>query len=180
MGHRLSKIYTRTGDLGNTGLGDNSRIEKNHTRMEAIGDIDELNCNIGVLLSEKLDPLTKDLLATLQHALFDLGGELSIPGGKLVKEELVGVLEAEIDRLNESLPPLKEFILPRGDRRATYSHVCRAICRRAERRLVGLNKESQDLNPTSLKIINRLSDYFFVLARFLNSNSSQEEIMWKR
>ena len=180
MGNRLSKIYTKTGDSGSTGLGNNSRIEKNHVRMDAIGDIDELNCNIGLLLSEKLDLETNELLIKLQHSLFDLGGELSIPGSALVKEEMIEMLENEIDRLNEPLPALKEFILPRGDRKTAYSHVCRAVCRRAERKLVALHKGDKNMNLTSLKVINRLSDYFFVLSRFLNLSSSQDEIMWKR
>ena len=180
MGHRLSKIYTKTGDGGSTGLGDNTRIEKDHPRMEAIGDIDELNCCVGLLLSEALDVGEQEFLIEIQHRLFDLGGELSIPDSAFVKEEIVLSLETEIDKLNEHLPPLKEFILPRENKKTSYAHLCRAVCRRAERRLVMLGKDYPNLNPFSLKMINRLSDYFFVLARFLNSKSPKEEIMWKR
>ena len=180
MGHRLSKIYTKTGDDGSTGLGDNTRIEKDHPRMEAIGDIDELNCSIGVLLSEEIEDEIQQFLIEIQHRLFDLGGELSIPGFTLVNEDIILSLETEIDRLNEKLPPLKEFILPRGDKKTSHSHFCRAVCRRAERKLIALGRDEPNLNTFSLKMLNRLSDYFFVLSRFFNSNSPKEEIMWKR
>tara|TARA_B100000676_G_scaffold53869_1_gene53027 strand:+ start:1360 stop:1905 length:546 start_codon:yes stop_codon:yes gene_type:complete len=180
MGHRLSKIYTKTGDGGTTGLGDNTRIEKDHPRMEAIGDVDELNCSIGVLLSEEMEDEIQQFLIEIQHRLFDLGGELSIPGFTLVTEDIILSLEGEIDKLNEMLPPLKEFILPRGDKKTSYSHFCRAVCRRAERKLITLGRDDPNLNTFSLKMLNRLSDYFFVLSRFFNSKSPKEEIMWKR
>ena len=180
MGHRLSKIYTKTGDGGTTGLGDNTRIEKDHPRMEAIGDVDELNCSIGVLLSEEMEDEIQQFLIKIQHRLFDLGGELSIPGFTLVTEDIILSLEGEIDKLNEKLPPLKEFILPRGGKKTSYAHFCRAVCRRAERKLITLGRDDPNLNTFSLKMLNRLSDYFFVLSRFFNSKSPKEEIMWKR
>ena len=179
MGHRLTKIYTKTGDHGTTGLGDGNRIKKNDPRMEVIGDIDELNCNVGVLLSEDLPKEVSNLLLRIQNCLFDLGGELSIPGSEIIKKEIINVIEEKIDEYNATLPPLKEFILPRGDRKTAYSHLCRGVCRRAERKLVGL-KQLEEVRPESLKFLNRLSDYFFVLARQLNLKSSVEEIMWKR
>ena len=179
MGHRLSKIYTKTGDGGTTGLGDNTRIEKDHPRMEAIGDVDELNCSIGVLLSEEMEDEIQQFLIEIQHRLFDLGGELSIPGFTLVTEDIILSLEAEIDKLNEVLPPFKEFIFLEAIKKPVIL-IFVAVCRRAERKLITLGRDDPNLNTFSLKMLNRLSDYFFVLSRFFNSKSPKEEIMWKR
>lgn len=178
MGHRLSKIYTRTGDDGTTGLGDGSRIDKDHLRMESIGDVDELNSFIGLLLAELLtdDPFAA-LLARIQHDLFDLGGELAIPGYTLVDAQRIGELEASLDQLNEDLPPLKNFILPGGSRTAAQCHLARAVCRRAERGLIALHKIEQ-INDTSRQYLNRLSDFLFVMARLLARRDGGEEILW--
>lgn len=179
MGNRLSKIYTRTGDGGTTGLGDGSRTDKYSARMEAIGEIDELNCNLGLLLAESLPEAMAALLMDIQHDLFDLGGEMSIPGSEFVTEAAVEKLESAIDEYNESLPPLKEFILPGGSRTAAIAHLCRAVCRRAERRLVALAATDQ-LNPHSTRFVNRLSDLMFVLARSLARSSGAGEVLWAR
>lgn len=178
MGHRLSKIYTRTGDDGTTGLGDGSRIDKDHLRMESIGDVDELNSFIGLLLTEIAadDPFSA-LLARIQHDLFDLGGELAVPGYTLVDAQRIGELEESLDQLNEDLPPLKNFILPSGSRAAAQCHLARAVCRRAERGLVALNKTEQ-INDTSRQYLNRLSDFLFVMARLLARRDGGEEILW--
>ncbi|MCZ6771983.1 MAG: cob(I)yrinic acid a,c-diamide adenosyltransferase [Proteobacteria bacterium] len=179
MGHRLSKIYTRTGDDGTTGLGDGTRIPKTGARLRAIGDIDELNCCIGLLIA---DGVRKDLGATLldiQHDLFDLGGELSIPGSEFTGEAAVAKIEAAIDHYNEDLPPLKEFILPGGSRQAANCHLARAVCRRAERHILSLD-ENEKLNRQSLMYINRLSDLLFVAARVIARESGAGEILWQR
>lgn len=178
MGHRLSKIYTRTGDDGTTGLGDGSRIDKDHARMEAIGTIDELNSQVGVLITEMAaDDDCVALLSRIQHDLFDLGGELSIPGYTLVSADRIGELEASLDALNEDLPPLKNFILPGGNRAAAHCHLARAICRRAERGVVTLSREDQ-VNDTSRQYLNRLSDLLFVMARLLARRAGGEEVLW--
>lgn len=179
MGHRLSKIYTRTGDDGSTGLGDGSRAEKYSLRLEAIGEIDELNCNLGLLLSETLRPDMHDLLIDIQHDLFDLGGELSIPGSEFIPAVAIEKLEQAIDRYNEELPALKEFLLPGGSRAGAIAHVCRAVCRRAERRVVALGAEAA-LNPNAARFINRLSDLLFVAARIVARDSGTGEVMWQR
>lgn len=179
MGNRLSKLYTRTGDAGTTGLGDGSRIDKHHQRMECIGDIDELNCQLGLLLSESLREDMRELLTDLQHDLFDLGGELSIPGSELIKPATVEKLENAIDQANEELPPLKEFLLPGGSRAAAIAHVARAVCRRAERRLVALARE-ESVNNAAAQFVNRLSDYLFVAARILARDSGGGEVLWQR
>ena len=180
MGHRLSKIYTRTGDNGTTGLGDGSRVDKDHPRMEAIGAVDELNCAIGLLRAEL--PVADALqtpLARIQHTLFDLGGELSIPGYRLVKAEQVAWLEQTLDELNEQLPPLKNFILPGGSRSAAVCHLARAVCRRAERSLVSLGREVE-LNEDGRHYVNRLSDLLFVMARLLARRDGGQEVLWQQ
>lgn len=179
MGHRLSRIYTRTGDSGTTGLGDGNRIDKDHPRMEAIGTIDELNSLLGMLISESADTAVTELLTPIQHDLFDLGGELSIPGYTLITAERHEWLETAIDRLNEPLPPLKNFILPGGSRAASCCHLARAICRRAERRLVTLAR-SDDVNPAATVYLNRLSDLLFVLARTLARANGGSEVLWQQ
>ncbi|MGR8918728.1 MAG: cob(I)yrinic acid a,c-diamide adenosyltransferase [Gammaproteobacteria bacterium] len=179
MGNRLSKIYTRTGDDGTTGLGDGGRIEKYSLRMNAIGDIDELNCTLGLLLAETLRPDMHELLMDVQHDLFDLGGELSIPGSEFIGEEVVSKLEAGIDRYNEELPPLKEFLLPGGSRAAAVAHLARAVCRRAERRVVEL-AAAEPVNPAAARFVNRLSDLLFVAARIVARDSGAGEVMWQR
>ncbi len=179
MGHRLSKLYTRTGDAGTTGLGDGSRTPKHSARMEAIGDIDELNCNLGLLLAETLRPDMRELLVDIQHDLFDLGGELSIPGTELVGEAAVSKLEQGIDRYNEELPPLKEFLLPGGSRAAAVAHLCRAVCRRAERRMAAL-AAAEPVSAHATRFINRLSDLLFVVARIVARDSGAGEVMWQR
>ncbi|MGE0486529.1 MAG: cob(I)yrinic acid a,c-diamide adenosyltransferase [Gammaproteobacteria bacterium] len=179
MGHRLSKIYTRTGDAGTTGLGDGSRIDKHAPRMEAIGDIDELNCTLGLLLAEDLREDMRALLVDIQHDLFDLGGELSIPDSSFIGGAAVAKLEAAIDRYNEELPPLKEFLLPGGSRAAAIAHQCRALCRRAERRVLAL-AASAPVNADSLRFVNRLSDLLFVCARIVARDSGAGEVMWQR
>ncbi|HFD78911.1 MAG TPA: cob(I)yrinic acid a,c-diamide adenosyltransferase [Gammaproteobacteria bacterium] len=179
MGHRLSKIYTRTGDTGVTGLGDGQRIAKNDARVEAIGTVDELNSLLGVLLCKSPEEPQRTLLIRIQHRLFDLGGELSIPGHELLSAADSEELERHLDELNAELPMLKEFILPGGSEAAAFCHLARAVCRRAERRLVDL-AEQQDINPAALKYLNRLSDLLFVLARSLNRAEQHPETLWQR
>jgi cob(I)alamin adenosyltransferase len=180
MGNRLSKIYTRTGDDGTTGLGDGSRIPKDSLRVEAYGTVDELNSQVGLLRSElAADHPSQTLLSRIQHELFDLGGELCIPGYSLIKEEGIERLENGIDALNEHLPPLKDFILPGGSRAASLAHVARTVCRRAERRVQSLNR-AETLSPLGLKYLNRLSDYLFVLARTLARENDGQEVLWQR
>lgn len=180
MGHRLSKIYTRTGDRGTTGLADGSRVDKDDARVEAMGAVDELNSAIGVLLTETLSEPVRDCLLSIQHTLFDLGGELSIPGHRMVSQPKVEHLERLLDEFNAALEPLKEFILPGGSRAAAQCHVARGICRRAERRLVTLAKLANDVSPISCQYINRLSDLLFVLARTLNRAADQPDVLWSR
>ena len=167
MGQRLTQIATRTGDNGSTGLGDNTRVSKNNLRVHAMGDVDELNSSIGVLLCEDMPVGVRELLVEIQHQLFNLGGELSIPGFELLKTEAVLALDAALAEHNEKLPRLQEFILPAGSRAAALAHVCRTVARRAERAVVAL--ESQEtLKDTPRQYLNRLSDLLFVLARVLN------------
>jgi cob(I)alamin adenosyltransferase len=180
MGNRLSKIYTRTGDDGTTGLGDGSRVEKDSLRVEAFGTVDEANSAIGVILASDL--LTADLrtcLTEVQHDLFELGGELCIPGHKAVTQEFIGRLEQDLDRLNADLPALKEFILPGGGPTAAACHTARTIVRRAERRVQTLRK-SETVNDEVLRYLNRLSDLLFVIARVLARAESGQEVLWKR
>ncbi|MFK8017698.1 MAG: cob(I)yrinic acid a,c-diamide adenosyltransferase [Gammaproteobacteria bacterium] len=180
MGHRLSKIYTRTGDDGTTGLGDGSRIDKDSHRVEAFGTVDELNCVIGMILAAgSLDAATKESLCEIQHDLFDLGGELCVPGQCVIDQAFVGRLERELDELNDSLPPLKEFILPGGGPASAACHLARTVCRRAERRLWSLARH-EAVNPATPHYLNRLSDYLFVLARVLARQESGSEVLWNR
>ncbi len=178
MGHRLTRLYTRTGDDGSTGLGDGSRIAKNHLRVEALGDVDELNSVLGVLLAEAVPEDTRALLSRIQHDLFDLGAELCIPGHRVIPEGRAQELEGEIDRHNASLSPLKEFILPGGSRSAALCHLARTVCRRAERRLVALGREDA-VSGASLRYLNRLSDLLFVVARTLNRSSGGSDVLWQ-
>jgi len=177
MGHRLSKIYTRTGDSGETGLGDGSRIAKDSLRVEAFGTVDELNSILGLLLASKLPEGIEPLLIRLQHELFDLGGELCIPGTTLIPETYVDALEKDLDALNKDLPPLKDFILPGGSEAAARCHLARTVCRRAERRVVSL-AESEEVNPVSVKYLNRLSDLLFVAARVIARADGGSEVLW--
>ncbi len=178
MGHRLSKIYTKTGDDGATGLADGSRIDKDSTCVNAFGDIDELNTILGLLIANNTDKRINDYLLDIQHVLFDLGGELAIPYSVTIIESRVEYLEKIIDEYNSSLPPLKEFILPGGSVPAATCHIARAVCRRAERQLVSLSREIS-INQVSLKFLNRLSDLLFVFARVLARSKGAEEIYWQ-
>jgi cob(I)alamin adenosyltransferase len=179
MGNRLSKITTRTGDNGTTGLGDGSRIDKNSLRVQAMGDVDELNSTIGLLLCEDLPGTLREHLGAIQHALFDLGGELCIPGHTMITADHVARLDALLEQYNADLPPLKEFILPGGSRAAALAHVCRTVCRRAERTMVGLGKAAQ-VSDSSRQYMNRLSDLLFVLARVLNRHAGGSDVLWNR
>ena len=167
MANRLSQIATRTGDDGTTGLGDGTRVPKSHGRIAAMGDVDELNSHLGVLLAEPLPDDVRDLLVTIQHELFNLGGELSIPGYTLLKDDAVAALDAALAHYNATLPRLAEFILPAGTRSASLAHVARAVARRAERAVVTL-AASETINSAPRLFLNRLSDLLFVLARVLN------------
>ena len=179
MGHRLSKIYTRTGDDGSTGLGSGDRVPKDSLRVEAYGTVDELNSLIGVVLATpKLDTDISDVLTKVQHQLFDLGGELSIPGTTAITATAVDAIEQALDQLNENLPPLKDFVLPGGTRVAAECHVARTVCRRAERRLCTLSRE-ETVNEISLQYLNRLSDLLFVMARAVNRNAGAAEPLWQ-
>jgi cob(I)alamin adenosyltransferase len=180
MGNRLSKIYTRTGDDGSTGLGDGSRTSKDSLRVEAYGTVDETNSHIGVVLAQDgLPPAIVSCLTEVQHDLFDLGGELCIPGHTMVTAAHVDRIEAYLDHFNEDLPPLKDFILPGGGAAAAAAHVARAVCRRAERRSWTLAK-SETVAPEALKYLNRLSDLMFVLARVLARQHQGSEVIWRR
>lgn len=178
MGHRLSKIYTRTGDNGTTGLGDGSRTDKDSLRVEAFGEIDELNSQIGVLLSFALPQSTHEILTGIQHDLFDLGGEICIPGREALDADYVTHLEQQLDLINEALPPLKEFILPGGSPSAAACHVARTVCRRAERRLVTL-AHAESVSVISVQYLNRLSDLLFVLARDINRQQGVADVLWR-
>ena len=179
MGNRLSKIYTRTGDDGSTGLGDGSRVAKDALRVAAYGTVDETNAQVGLLRALLTpDHAAQDLLAHVQHDLFDLGGELCIPGYTLVKAEQVSALEAGIDALNADLPPLKDFILPGGSVAAAQAHVTRTVCRRAEREVVTLAAQ-EAVNAEARQYLNRLSDYLFVLARVLAREAGGSEVLWR-
>ena len=178
MGNRLSKIYTRTGDDGTTGMGDGSRVEKDDLRIEAIGAVDELNSTIGFLLTQELADAVRASLTAIQHQLFDIGGEFSIPGTTIISSEQVEQLEQTLDEFNADLPALKEFILPGGCGAASACHVTRVVCRRAERRSYSLGKQAT-LNPNSLKYLNRLSDLLFVMARHLNKQAGEPDVFWQ-
>lgn len=177
MGNRLSKIYTRTGDAGTTGLGDGTRVAKDHLRVQAMGDVDELNAVIGIMLTEPVSAQVQAALTQIQHDLFNLGGELCMPGYTLIKAERVDALEQTLDGWNESLSPLKEFILPGGSRAAAYCHLARTVCRRAERIMHTLNAQ-EALTVASLQYINRLSDLLFVLCRQLNQEAGVPDVLW--
>jgi cob(I)alamin adenosyltransferase len=179
MGNRLSKITTRTGDDGTTGLGDGSRVGKDNARVHAMGDVDELNSQLGVLLCESLPPALRPQLLAIQHQLFDLGGELCIPGHTLIGDRQIAELDALLAHYNADLPPLKEFILPGGSRAAALAHVCRTVCRRAERSVVSLGR-GEALNDGPRRYLNRLSDLLFVLARVLNRADGGTDVLWQR
>jgi cob(I)alamin adenosyltransferase len=179
MGHRLSRIVTRTGDAGSTGLGDGSRVAKDDPRIEAIGTVDELNSTLGVVLTEPLPDDVRALLTDIQHDLFDLGGELSIPGHTAIGDTHVQRLEDAVEHYNASLPMLKEFILPGGTRAAAHMHVARTVCRRAERRMVAMGPTGD--KPAQARVyLNRLSDLLFVLARTLNRAADAPDVMWQK
>ena len=183
MGKRLSKIYTKTGDKGETGLGDGSRIPKDHIRVQAMGSCDELNSHLGLLIEELKDAgALMDLMVFLeknQHRIFDLGGEISIPGYKIIKDEHVTQLENYLDQLNEDIPPLENFIMPGGSKLLATIHLARSVARRAERDLVSLSVD-HDINEAGLRYLNRLSDFLFVVARFAAKETSIPEVLWQQ
>ena len=179
MGNRLTKIVTKTGDDGSTGLGDSSRTGKGGLRIQAIGDVDELNSLLGLLCCESLPEDIHRELLSIQHNLFDLGGELSIPGHHMLNRQQVTKLDDMLQKYNAELPPLKEFILPGGSRNAAMAHVCRTVCRRAERSVVALRKQ-ESVSELALQFLNRLSDLLFVLARVLNQLAQQNDELWTR
>jgi cob(I)alamin adenosyltransferase len=179
MGHRLSRIYTRTGDKGTTGLGDGSRIDKDSLRVEAFGSVDELNSIIGMLATHELPVAIATELVEIEHDLFDIGGELCIPGHSVVSDKQVERLEKILDALNEELLPLKEFILPGGTPAAAVCHFARTVCRRAERRVVSLARE-ESVSESGLRYLNRLSDLLFVMARSLNRTAGVDDVLWQR
>ncbi len=178
MGNRLTQIATRTGDEGTTGLGNNQRVSKNSLRVHAMGDVDELNSHIGLLLCEAMPDDVRSLLIEVQHQLFNLGGELSIPGFELLKQDAVVVLDTALASYNAQLPKLEEFILPAGNRAASQAHVCRTVARRAERATVALGNE-EALNESPRQYLNRLSDLMFVLSRVLNRMDGGTDVYWQ-
>jgi cob(I)alamin adenosyltransferase len=178
MGNRLTKIYTRTGDDGSTGLGTDQRVPKDSPRVEAYGAVDELNSTIGVVLAQDVPDQVQDCLSTIQHDLLDLGGELCLPDSAIIKAEAVERLETTLDCFNEELPPLKDFIVPGGGPAAAACHAARTVCRRAERRTWTLAGQ-EALNPHALEYLNRLSDLLFVLARVLSRHEKSAETLWK-
>lgn len=184
MGKRLTQIATRTGDDGSTGLGNNTRVSKASGRPQAMGDVDELNSHIGLLLCEDMPAEVRELLIDIQHQLFNLGGELSIPGFELLKDEALAQLDAALERHNAELPRLQEFILPAGTRAAAQAHVCRTVARRAERSVVALGQaEPEQMRPAPRRYLNRLSDLMFVLSRVLNRHRTDgsvgDDVYWK-
>ena len=179
MGKRLTKIYTRTGDDGTTGLADGSRVSKDSPRIEAIGAVDEANSAVGLLLAEEMPEPIRATFIGVQHDLFDLGGELSVPGHSVITEAHVTRLEHDLDKLNAALPPLKDFILPGGSAAAAAAHVARATCRRAERRLVTLQR-AESVPPLLVHYLNRLSDLLFVAARALNRHGGRGDVLWEQ
>lgn len=178
MGHRLSKIYTRTGDDGTTGLGDGTRVSKDSLRVEAFGTVDELNAAVGIVLALELNDAISACLTRVQHQLFNLGGELCLPGMQLIAQDDVDGLEHQLDSFNKSLPPLKDFILPGGSPAAAHCHLARTIARRAERRVISLAAH-EPVNDTAKKYLNRLSDLLFVIARVLARENGGTEVLWK-
>jgi cob(I)alamin adenosyltransferase len=179
MGKRLSKIATRTGDDGTTGLGDGTRTRKDALRIQAIGEVDELNSFIGLLATEALPDAVRADLLDIQHDLFDLGGELSIPGFTMMKDVQVARLDERLEHYNATLPRLEEFILPGGSRAAAIAHVCRTVCRRAERAIVALAAQ-EAVNDAPRQYVNRLSDLLFVLARVLNRHAGGSDVQWQQ
>ena len=178
MANRLSQIATRTGDNGTTGLGDNTRVSKDSLRVHAMGDVDELNSHIGVLLCEDMPTALRELLVEVQHQLFNLGGELSIPGFELLKPEAVAALDTALEEYNAQLPRLAEFILPAGSRAASQAHVARTVARRAERAVVALGL-AESIKDSPRQYLNRLSDLLFVLSRVLNRMNGGDDVYWK-
>jgi cob(I)alamin adenosyltransferase len=178
MGNRLSKIATRTGDKGETGLGDGTRVAKDSARIQALGDIDELNSSIGVLLAETMPARLRTALLHIQHGLFDLGGEICIPGHVMVTEAHVLHLDTLLETYNKRLPPLKEFILPGGTRAAALAHLSRTTCRRAERSLVALGRDER-VGQHARQYLNRISDLLFVLGRALNRAGKRGDVLWR-
>ena len=177
MGHRLSKIVTRTGDAGTTGLATGARLPKSHARIAAMGEVDELNCQLGLVLAQRLPAAVRAPLARIQHELFNLGGELSMPPAVLIKAETVQRLEADVEALNAKLPPLKEFVLPGGNEAAARAHLARTVARRAERALWALHAV-EPLNEHALRYTNRLSDLLFVCARTVARAGGGKELTW--
>ena len=177
MSNRLSKIVTRTGDGGTTGLGDGSRVAKDCLRITAIGEVDELNSAVGVLLAEELPDVVRVALVKIQHDLFDLGGEICMPGTSIVSEEHILHLETLVKQFNDELHPLREFILPGGTRPASLAHLARTVCRRAERHVVHLSNE-EPVSDFARKYLNRLSDLLFVLGRYLNKTGGRGDVLW--
>ncbi len=178
MGKRLTQIATRTGDDGTTGLGDNTRVSKASGRPQAMGDVDELNSHIGLLLCEPMPQDMRELLIDIQHQLFNLGGELCMPGYELLKDDGLLQLDQALARYNAELPRLQEFILPAGTRAACQAHVCRTVARRAERSVVAL-QQGEAMRPAPRQYLNRLSDLLFVLSRVLNRMDGGSEVYWK-
>ena len=178
MANRLSKIYTRTGDDGTTGLGDGQRVAKDSLRVEAMGDVDELNSVIGLMLTEAVPDVLTDLLTQVQHDLFNLGGEICIPNYVILQQANIDNLEEAIDTLNDDLEPLKEFILPGGSKASAYCHLARTVCRRAERKLITLARDEK-VTDISLKYLNRLSDLLFVLCRTINKEAGVPDVLWQ-
>jgi cob(I)alamin adenosyltransferase len=178
MGNRLSKIYTRTGDDGSTGLGDGSRVAKDSLRVNAFGTVDELNSCIGLVIAALPDAAISATLTEIQHELFDLGGELCIPGSALIQDADTTRLEQRLDALNADLPPLKDFILPGGGVAASHCHLARTVARRAERDLVTLSRQDT-VRPEAIRYLNRLSDLLFVIARVLARQSGHGEVLWQ-
>lgn len=178
MGNRLSKIYTRTGDAGTTGLGDGTRVDKDSLRVEAYGTVDELNSTLGMVLAHDLPERVRTCLSEIQHDLFDLGGELSVPGYQAIHPNHVTRLETILDRFNADLPALKEFILPAGGHATASCHFARTVCRRAERRVVSLANQ-EPVSPHAIAYLNRLSDLLFVIARVLARHERGAEVLWE-
>ena len=178
MGHRLSKIATRTGDAGETGLGDGTRVPKDSPRVQALGDIDELNSALGLVLAEDVPEAVRAALEQVQQDLLDLGGEASIPGHRMIGETQVAHLDALLEDWNRDLPPLKEFVLPGGSRAAAAAHLARTVCRRAERSLVALGRR-ETVSEHARRYLNRLSDLLFVGARLLNRHAGRADVMWR-
>ncbi len=178
MGNRLSKIYTRTGDDGTTGLGDGRRVNKDSLRVDAMGDVDELNSVIGLMITEGVPYILQEQLTQIQHDLFNLGGEICIPGYVILQTERIEDLEEAIDTLNDDLEPLKEFILPGGTKAAAYCHLARTVCRRAERKLIELHR-TEKVTEISLQYLNRLSDLLFVMCRMINKEAGVADVLWK-